>query len=153
MGQTLAYQSAVAADKIVSQDGKRGAPDESHKEPGTAAPGPMPDTSKADRRSAIRFPADQSVRYRVFNRFKVEVGTGKAINISANGLLFTTQRTLSCGEQTEVALSLPAQPGNSGPQELVLTGRVVRSALGRAAIAIERYEMRTRRSDSATFFL
>jgi hypothetical protein len=89
----------------------------------------------------------------VFNRFTAEVGTGKAINISSNGLLFTTERTLTRGEQVEVALSLPAQPGNSGPQELVLTGPVVRSTLGPTAITIEHYEIRTRPSNSATFFL
>ncbi|HVX66394.1 MAG TPA: PilZ domain-containing protein [Bryobacteraceae bacterium] len=108
----------------------------------------MPDnsgsgTENADRRSAVRFPIEQEVRYKVFNRNTIEVGSGKTINMSSNGVLFTTERALNTGERLEVAVNWPAQLDNKCPLKLVTTGRVVRSEGDRAAIAIERYEFRT----------
>ncbi len=101
------------------------------------------DTDNADRRSAVRFPIEQEVRYKVFNRNTIEVGSGKTINMSSNGVLFTTERALVVGERLEVAVNWPAQLDHKCPLKLVTTGRVVRSEGDRAAIAIERYEFRT----------
>jgi hypothetical protein len=100
-------------------------------------------TDNADRRSAVRFPIEQEVRYKVFNRNTIEVGSGKTVNMSSNGVLFTTERALAVGERLEVAVKWPAQLDNKCPLKLVTTGRVVRSDGDRAAIAIERYEFRT----------
>jgi hypothetical protein len=97
----------------------------------------------ADRRGAVRFPIDQEVRYKVFNRNTIEVGSGRTVNMSSNGVLFTTERTLNPGERLEVAVNWPAQLDNRCALKLVTTGRVVRSESDRAAIAIERYEFRT----------
>ena len=102
-----------------------------------------PEPDNADRRSAVRFPIEQDVRYKVFNRNTIEVGSGKTINMSSNGVLFTTERTLAPGERLEVAVNWPAHLDNKCPLKLVTTGRVIRSEDGRAAIAIERYEFRT----------
>jgi hypothetical protein len=107
--------------------------------PGTATEG----TENADRRSAVRFPIEQEVRYKIFNRSTIEVGSGRTINMSSNGVLFTTERSLAPGERLEVAVNWPAQLDNKCPLKLVTTGRVVRSEDDRAAIAIERYEFRT----------
>lgn len=109
-------------------------------EPGSAA---TPAADVADRRAAVRFPIEQEVRYKIFNRNTIEVGTGRTINMSSNGVLFTTERTLAPGERLEVAVNWPAQLDNRCALKLVTTGRVVRSEATRAAIAIERYEFRT----------
>ncbi len=101
------------------------------------------ETENADRRSAVRFPIEQEVRYKVFNRNTIEVGSGRTINMSSNGVLFTTERTLTPGERLEVAVNWPAQLDNKCPLKLVTTGRVVRADGDKAAIAIERYEFRT----------
>ena len=101
------------------------------------------DNDNADRRSAVRFPIEQEVRYKVFNRNTIEVGSGRTVNMSSNGVLFTTERALAVGERLEVAVKWPAQLDNKCPLKLVTTGRVVRSDGDRAAIAIERYEFRT----------
>ncbi len=111
-----------------------------------AIPNIISEADNADRRSAVRFPIEQDVRYKVFNRNSIEVGTGKTVNMSSNGVLFTTQRALAPGERLEVAVNWPAQLDNKCPLKLVTTGRVVRSEGGRAAIAIERYEFRTQGS-------
>ncbi|HEX8984721.1 MAG TPA: PilZ domain-containing protein [Bryobacteraceae bacterium] len=102
------------------------------------------ETDNADRRSAVRFPIEQEVRYKVFNRNTIEVGSGRTVNMSSNGVLFTTERALAVGERLEVAVNWPAQLDHRCPLKLVTTGRVVRSDGDRAAIAIERYEFRTR---------
>jgi hypothetical protein len=101
------------------------------------------EAENADRRSAVRFPIQREVRYKVFNRNTIEVGSGKTVNMSSNGVLFTTERTLNPGERLEVAVNWPAHLDNKCPLKLVTTGRVVRSEGDRAAIAIERYEFRT----------
>jgi len=97
----------------------------------------------AERRTAVRFPIEQEVRYKVFNRNTIELGSGRTINMSSNGMLFTTERTLSPGERLEVAVNWPAHLDNRCPLKLVTTGRIVRSDNGRAALSIERYEFRT----------
>jgi hypothetical protein len=99
--------------------------------------------AQGDRRSAVRFPIEQDVRYKVFSRNTIEVGLGRTVNMSSNGVLFTTERPLALGERLEVAVNWPAQLDHKCPLKLVTTGRVVRSGTGQAAIAIERYEFRT----------
>ena len=98
---------------------------------------------KLDRRCAIRIPIEQDVRYKVSTRNTVTVGYGKAVNMSSNGLLFSTEKPLAVGAKLEVAVNWPALLDNKCPLKLVTTGRVVRSESGLAAIEIERYEFRT----------
>lgn len=100
-------------------------------------------TETAERRSAVRFPIEQEVRYKIYNRNTIEVGSGKTVNMSSNGVLFTTERQLNPGERVELAVAWPAQLDNRCALKLVTTGRVVRSEPGKAAISIERYEFRT----------
>ncbi len=104
------------------------------------------ETDTADRRTAVRFPIEQEVRYKIFNRNTIEVGSGRTVNMSSNGVLFTTQRALHPGERLELAVNWPAYLDNRCALKLVTTGRVVRSEDGRAAIVIERYEFRTQGS-------
>jgi c-di-GMP-binding flagellar brake protein YcgR len=100
-------------------------------------------TDKVDRRLAVRFPIEQEVRYKVIKGNTIEVGSGRSLNISSNGILFTTERTLAPQEQVEVAVNWPAQLNHKLPLKLVTRGYVVRSDEHWAAIEIERYEFRT----------
>ena len=109
----------------------------------TALTGAGMQADHTDRRTAVRFPIEQDVRYKVFTRNTIEVGLGKTVNMSSNGVLFTTERPLALGERLEVAVNWPAQLDHKCALKLVTTGRVVRSESGLAAIAIERYEFRT----------
>jgi PilZ domain len=108
-----------------------------------AMSGAEAETTHTDRRTAVRFPIEEDVRYKVFNRNTIEIGLGKTLNMSSSGILFTTERTLVPGERLEVAVNWPAQLDHKCALKLVTTGRVVRSDTGLAAIAIERYEFRT----------
>jgi len=102
------------------------------------------DKENNDRRGADRFPIEREVRYKVLNRKNAdEVGFGKTINMSSNGVLFTTDQYLLPGRRLELSISWPAQLNSTVALKLVARGRVVRCEAGRAAIEIHQYEFRT----------
>jgi hypothetical protein len=97
-----------------------------------------------ERRSSDRFPIEREVRYKVLSkRTGQEEGTGRTINISSNGVLFTTDQILLPGKRLELSISWPAQLDNKCQLKLVARGRVARLEQGRAAIEIQQYEFRT----------
>lgn len=105
---------------------------------------------KNDRRGADRFPIEREVRYKVLNRKNAdEVGFGKTINMSSNGVLFTTDQYLLPGRRLELSISWPAQLNSTVALKLVARGRVVRCEAGRAAIEIHQYEFRTASASQA----
>src|SRR5437763_14427808 len=102
---------------------------------------------KNDRRASDRLPIEREVRYRIINRKTGdEMGTGKTLNMSSNGVLFTTDGFLIPGRRVELAISWPAQLNCKIPLKLVARGRVVRSEDGVAAVEIQQYEFRTQGS-------
>ena len=104
------------------------------------------DKDKDDRRGADRFPIEREVRYKILSRKTTtegESGTGVTVNMSSNGVLFTTDRYLLPGRRLEVSISWPAQLNSKVALKLVARGRVVRSEEGKAAIEIHQYEFRT----------
>ncbi len=107
---------------------------------------------KDDRRGADRFPIEREVRYKILSRKTTESenGTGLTVNMSSNGVLFTTDRYLLPGRRLEVSISWPAQLNSKVALKLVARGRVVRSEEGRAAIEIHQYEFRTQATPQAT---
>jgi len=108
---------------------------------------------KDDRRAADRFPIEREVRYKVLSRkssAEGESGVGMTINMSSNGVLFTTDRYLLPGRRLEVSISWPAQLNSTVALKLVARGRVVRSEEGRAAIEIHQYEFRTQATPGPT---
>ncbi len=104
-----------------------------------------------DRRGADRFPIEREVRYKILNRKSVdEVGFGKTINMSSNGVLFSTEQHLLPGKRLEISISWPAQLDSKVSLKLVARGRVVRSAENQAAIEIHQYEFRTQATTGST---
>jgi hypothetical protein len=102
-----------------------------------------------DRRSTNRMPIERDVRYKVLGAKKSikESGLGKTVNMSSGGVLFTTETPLPAGERVEIAVSWPAQLNDTLPLKLVAMGRLVRTEDAQAAIAVERYEFKTRGSN------
>src|ERR1700746_2424451 len=89
---------------------------------------------ETDRRGAERFPIQREFRYKIVSRKDIEeIGFGKTINMSSNGVLFTTDRHLLPGKRLEVSISWPAQLNSRIALKLVARGRVVRSEEDRAA--------------------
>jgi c-di-GMP-binding flagellar brake protein YcgR len=103
-----------------------------------------------ERRGNSRFPVKEDVRYRVLQSKAVQVsGSGKTLDMSSGGILFTTSERLQPGRLVEIAVNWPARLHGTCPLQLVATGRVVRSDDDTAAVRIERYEFRTRSSGAA----
>ena len=55
------------------------------------------DKSAADRRASDRFPIEREVRYKVLNKKNPgeEAGVGRTVNMSSNGVLFTSDQLLT----------------------------------------------------------
>ena len=102
------------------------------------------DTQNKDRRGADRFPIEREVRYKVISKKCAdEIGTGRTVNMSSNGILFTSDQVLLPGRRLELSVSWPAQLNNETALKLVARGRVIRFDGGVAAIEIQQYEFRT----------
>ncbi len=98
-----------------------------------------------DRRITNRLPIERDVRYKVLaKKAAPQSGLGKTLNMSSGGVLFTTETALPEGERVELAVSWPAQLNDTLPLKLVARGRLVRADGTQAAIAIEKYEFKTR---------
>ena len=107
--------------------------------------------NKNERRASDRFPMERDVRYKVLSRRNGdETGAGKTINMSSNGVLFTTKGALVSGRRVELAISWPAQLNSKVALKLVARGRVVRATDGAAAIEIQQYEFRTQAAQAVS---
>jgi len=97
-----------------------------------------------ERRAADRFPIERELKYRVIGRRPGEAsGSGRTVNMSSSGILFSTEDELTPGCQIEVSIAWPAQLNNQTPLKLVARGRVVRTEHRLAALEIQHYEFRT----------
>lgn len=98
----------------------------------------------SNRRRTGRFPIVREIRYRVATKENsFEAGVGATINISSNGVLFTTEQPILPGRRVELAISWPAELNRNTALKLVARGRVVRVEHGRAAAEIQTFEFRT----------
>jgi hypothetical protein len=98
-----------------------------------------------DRRLSSRFPVHEEVKYRLLNSKIKLSGTGRTLDMSSGGILFTTEQELTPGRTVELSVNWPAKLGNC-LLKFVAVGRVVRSGPSQAAVRIQRYEFRTRAS-------
>jgi hypothetical protein len=100
-----------------------------------------------ERRSKKRFHIEQEVRYKMLYGQRIaETGVGKTVNVSSNGVWFTTETTLTAGMPVELSMSWPVLLHDSCPMKLMIYGCVIRTSERGAAVAIERYEFRTQGS-------
>jgi DNA-binding NarL/FixJ family response regulator len=114
-----------------------------------SAKGPIgaAELSGADRRNNARFPCRLAVTYQALEHpFLSGVATSETLNISSKGLLFATDEPLQAGQLLQVSVDWPARLENQVPLKLVAEGRIVRNADGEAAMHIDKYEFRTRRT-------
>jgi c-di-GMP-binding flagellar brake protein YcgR len=110
---------------------------------------PVNELEKPERRTSNRFPIAEDLSYRIYStKNSVETGSGKTINMSSGGILFTTEKPLAAGRRMEISVNWPAQLNNRCALKLVASGRVVRASDNQAAIQIEKYEFRTRATQS-----
>ncbi len=97
-----------------------------------------------ERRRSSRFPIEREVRYKTLNqRTEILSGSGKTLNISSSGVLFTSDHDLPVGTRLEVSISWPAQLNEKCLLNLVARGRITRHNQGQLALQIQQYEFRT----------
>jgi hypothetical protein len=97
----------------------------------------------AERRASDRFAIERELRYKVLNKKCEEAGTGRTVNVSSTGVLFTADQLLLPGRRVEVSISWPAQLNSRCALRLVARGRVVRFDEGKVAMEIQQYEFKT----------
>ena len=110
----------------------------------------LPGTAQShDRRASNRLPIECDVHYKVLGTKKTvkQVGSGKSLNMSSGGVLFTTESGLKQGERIELEVSWAAQLDDRIPLKLVAIGVLVRTHERQAAMSIKRYEFKTRGID------
>ncbi len=100
--------------------------------------------SADERRQSIRFPIELDVRYRTGDAtFQSEFTTGKTLNVSSHGVLFTTDRELDRLKPLELRIRWPVLLHCTTAIDLVARGWIVRCAEGVAVLKIHNYEFRT----------
>ena len=106
-----------------------------------------------ERRLCRRLPITQPVRYKIQGDRKgtEQIGLGKTLDMSSSGVLFTTEPSLPQGERIELAVDWPVTL-DGVRLELIMWGHVVRADDTRAAMCVERYEFKTRRSGGQLTF-
>jgi DNA-binding NarL/FixJ family response regulator len=114
----------------------------------TSAGGQSSASSKeAERRTNARFDCHLAVSYQSLEKpFLSGEGTSETLNISSKGVLFRADEALEPGQLIRVSVDWPARLENQIPLKLVAEGRIVRNVKGVAAMTIEKYEFRTRRT-------
>jgi hypothetical protein len=90
-----------------------------------------------DRRTNRRYSIHLPVQYRVSQRGMMSrSGSGTTRDISTNGISFRCRKPLPVGSHVELTVDWPARYGDVYPIDLHLTGFIVRSDAGRAAVRI-----------------
>jgi hypothetical protein len=97
-------------------------------------------TNPNERRASERWQIKGEVQY---GRDGDVHASGKILDMSNSGILFTTVHTLLPGRQIELAIDWPAQFGDNCALKLMARGRVVRFEGDCAAVEILSSEFRT----------
>lgn len=105
----------------------------------------------SERRTNARFDCHLAVSYQTLEKpFLSGQGSSETLNISSKGVLFKADEALEPGQLIQVSVDWPARLENQIPLKLVAEGRIVRNIKGLAAMTIEKYEFRTRRTPART---
>lgn len=103
-----------------------------------------PDCIAGNRRSDRRYSINLDLRWKLIRRRRVlDTGTGRSIDLSSGGILIEADRPLPVGLNVELSLSWPAMLHNVAPMQLVIAGRIVRSAGRQVGIRMTQHEFRT----------
>jgi hypothetical protein len=94
---------------------------------------------------------DREVRFWLLSQGAKEApGTGRVVNMSSSGVLFTSPDLVPPGRSMELSISWPAQLNAKCGLRLVARGVVVRCENGKIAVRIRQYEFRTESAGSAS---
>jgi len=97
-----------------------------------------------ERRGDRRYEIQLETRWKLIRRRRVlDSGVGRTVDLSSGGVLFDCGRALPAGLNAELAIAWPVLLHNVAPLQLIVSGRIVRSAGNRNAIRIAQHEFRT----------
>lgn len=97
-----------------------------------------------DRRSDRRYRIRLDMRWKLIRRRKIQdTGSGRTLNLSSGGILFETDRELPVGLNVELSILWPVLLRQLAPMQLVVSGRIVRSANQQVALRMTQHEFRT----------
>lgn len=110
---------------------------------------PLDSPGSEERRKSIRYPIRMKMR---FTLPRPESGgtpvsrSARSIDISRDGILFTSPEPLAVGQTMEGSIDWPVHQTGGIPVKLEVKGAVVRSENGRIALQIVRFEFRSTRA-------
>jgi hypothetical protein len=97
-----------------------------------------------ERRRDKRYGMQLQLRWKLVRRRRtIDTGTGCTVNMSSGGIRFEAGRDMPSGLNVELAISWPILLLNVAPMQLFITGRILRSGGGWAAIRTVTHEFRT----------
>jgi hypothetical protein len=103
-----------------------------------------------ERRHDKRFGMQLQLRWKLVHRRRtIDTGTGCTVDMSSRGLRFEAGREMPSGLNVELSISWPVLLLNVAPMQLLITGRILRSADGWAAIRTVTHEFRTLSANGA----
>jgi hypothetical protein len=97
-----------------------------------------------DRRSDRRYDISLELRWKLIRRRRLlDSGVGHTLDLSSGGILFDAGCQLPANLNVELSISWPFLLHNVAPLQLIVSGRIVRSANNRIAVRITQHEFRT----------
>jgi len=102
------------------------------------------DPLEHDRRSKHRFAIQRDLHFKVLERERVvSTGAGRTIDISSVGVAFAAAGHFKPGALVQLSVSWPVLLDETCRMQLMIVGRVVRTAKQDVACTIDHYEFRT----------
>src|ERR1035438_3110345 len=97
-----------------------------------------------ERREDRRYDIQLELRWKLIRRRRViDTGTCRTVDLSSGGIMFETGRDLPEGLNVELSIQWPVRLHNVAPLQLIVSGRIVRTGGGWAAIRTVQHEFRT----------
>lgn len=103
------------------------------------------DDADTERRSHILFPLQLQCRYERLGRGQLFAGKGWVKNMSLSGVLISCKPEMSLGTRIQLTIDWPCPLHGRIPPQLVSAGRLVRHDVSGFAVAMARYQFRTRK--------
>ena len=103
----------------------------------------FPPRLSIERRSKLRFPIELRVTYRTLGRSFPCAGEGWVANISAGGVLVSSQHEIDVGARMELNIEWPSLLHGRIPLRFVAVGEVVRCDASSFAVMMARHSFRT----------
>jgi len=102
------------------------------------------DALEHDRRSKHRFAIQRELHFKVMERERVvSKGVGRTVDISSVGVAFEAAGQFKPGALVQLSISWPVLLDETCKMQLMIVGRVVRTANHDIACTIDHYEFRT----------